>query len=358
MALCEYHLHITGPEIDRKTVLKIGVQTIGRQPGVDILLEHPLVSRTHAQLITTEKDCQILDLGSSNGTHVNGEPLTPNIPVILPEVAVIKIGPFTLSLEAQPVESSETVIPAPHLISQLPDPPPVALEQPPLAQSDEATVDDLAGELSPAKESGHDPDKQPFSPPELLTPDEILSIIQSGFEPPEGHKNGYHLNGLIPPGLDLKSRRLINYLPGIYHTDFMARFLAIFEAILTPAEWNIDNFDLYLDPGTAPEDFLPWLAQWYQVSFDPTWSESKQRMLLKEAHQIFARRGTPWALKRVLEIYTGHPPEIIDDDDQLEPYAFIVKLPISSKSTDRTLVEHLINANKPAHTSYKLEFAG
>ena len=56
----------------------------------------------------------------------------------------------------------------------------------------------------------------------------------------------------MPPGLSMYSRQLLQFLPGIYHTDFMSRFLAVFESILMPIEWNIDNFDLYLDPGSAP----------------------------------------------------------------------------------------------------------
>ena len=70
---------------------------------------------------------------------------------------------------------------------------------------------------------------------------------------------------------------LLSYLPGIYHTEFMSHFLAIFEAVLFPVEWQIDNFDLFLDPGTAPRNFLPWLANWFDIVFDSTWSEAQQR---------------------------------------------------------------------------------
>ncbi|MCD6285364.1 MAG: phage tail protein I, partial [Anaerolineae bacterium] len=162
--------------------------------------------------------------------------------------------------------------------------------------------------------------------------------------------------GTTPPGLTLESHRLINYLPGIYHTDFMARFLGIFEAILTPIEWNIDNFDLYLNPATAPRDFIPWLASWFDIAFDPSWTEAQQRRLLKEAATIYARRGTRWALSRVLEIYTGETPTIDDTGSDLEPFTFKVILPAATARLEREMIERLIDIHKPAHTLYTLEF--
>ena len=123
-----------------------------------------------------------------------------------------------------------------------------------------------------------------------------------------------------------------------------------------PAEWNINNFDLYLDPQTAPEDFLPWLANWFSISFDPSWSIEQRRTLLSEAHQIYAKRGTRWALSRVLEIYTGTQPEIEDLQEGEDPFTFSVKLPIPEKDVDRDLVEAIIDVSKPAHTNYKLQF--
>ena len=158
------------------------------------------------------------------------------------------------------------------------------------------------------------------------------------------------------PGLSLHSQRLINYLPGIYATDFMSRFLALFESVLVPIEWNVDNFDMFLDSGTSPLAFLPWLASWYEITFDSTWSETQRRNLLREAPQIYARRGTRWALSRLLEIYTGALPEIVEFSDPKDPFTFIVKLPIRERDVNRQLLEHLIDSSKPGHASYVLEF--
>ncbi len=125
---------------------------------------------------------------------------------------------------------------------------------------------------------------------------------------------------------------------------------------MTPIEWNVDNFDLYLNPRTTPAGFLPWLANWFSISFDSTWSEAQRRLLLSEAHEIFARRGTRWALARVLEIYTGKEPEILDQEEKEDPFTFMVRLPVTEKEFQRNLIEQIVDANKPAHTNYKLEF--
>jgi len=160
----------------------------------------------------------------------------------------------------------------------------------------------------------------------------------------------------LPPGLDCNSHLLLDYLPGIYHTDFMSRYLALFESILVPIQWNIDNFDLFLSPGTAPADFLPWLAGWFDVIFNDNWTEAQRRAFLQEAHRLFARRGTRWALARLLEIYLGVQPEIDDTGSKLEPFTFAVNIPLRENEVKLELIERLIDLHKPAHTSYKLRF--
>lgn len=63
-------LHVaTGPNAGARHVLRLGRNTIGRQPGSDILLNDRLVSRHHAH-ITVARDVEITDLGSDNGVQV------------------------------------------------------------------------------------------------------------------------------------------------------------------------------------------------------------------------------------------------------------------------------------------------
>jgi pSer/pThr/pTyr-binding forkhead associated (FHA) protein len=64
----------------------------------------PVVSRRHAQLQWVNGELQIIDLGSRNGTFVDGNRLSPQIPgqplaaVILKRGAKIKFGSLELDL--------------------------------------------------------------------------------------------------------------------------------------------------------------------------------------------------------------------------------------------------------------------
>lgn len=304
-----FTLHIEGPDFALTFEIPPGITLISRDPGSGLQLPYQQISRRHANLICSEDRCQIEDLGSTNGTTVNGEPLVKGLPVTLTNGVIIKIGPCCLTFEQTPVEFP---LEAPLPVDEAPFLPDTVLAAPPL-------------------------------PPEIPPPDEPEPSL-----PLDG-------SGFFPPGLSTESTRLIQYLPGIYQTDFMERFLALFESILIPIEWTVDNFDLFLDPGTAPKSFLPWLANWYAIVFNPSWDEVQRRAFLKDAHLIYSRRGTRWALSRVLEIYTGKTPEIIEFAAGQEPHTFIVRLPCKANQVNRELVQRLIEMNKPAHTTYALE---
>lgn len=66
------------PSIDRVTFrLPPGsVKTVGRSPGAEFIVEAALVSRLHCQLTATADSLQVKDLGSTNGTFVNGTRVT------------------------------------------------------------------------------------------------------------------------------------------------------------------------------------------------------------------------------------------------------------------------------------------
>ena len=53
---------------------------IGRHAGADITLPLPRLSRRHARITRTETGFTLTDLGSTNGTFINGNPLPPDTP--------------------------------------------------------------------------------------------------------------------------------------------------------------------------------------------------------------------------------------------------------------------------------------
>jgi pSer/pThr/pTyr-binding forkhead associated (FHA) protein len=52
------------------------VKTIGRSTGAEFMLDAALVSRLHCQLSATDDVLRVKDLGSTNGTFVNGKRIT------------------------------------------------------------------------------------------------------------------------------------------------------------------------------------------------------------------------------------------------------------------------------------------
>lgn len=307
----QIQLDIVGPETKESVTWSEGAYHIGRSSGNQLILSHNFVSSQHARIEASTAGWTLTDMNSTNGTLVDGATISPNEPVPLQPGTQIRIGPFAIVCKQILVEPGASVE------LELPEEP-----------------EDVSKE--PMRRSGSTP-VPPKKPPPSPNP------AGNGYEP--------------LPGLDDRSIRLLNYLPGIYHTDFMSRFLALFEAILLPIEWNIESFDLYLHPATVPVRFFAWLAAWFGLVFDATWSERQRRTFLNEAHRIYARRGTKWALRRVLEIYIGREPEIIDLEDDQDPFTFTVKIPLSRHEVNDEIVEQLIDGHKPAHTSYRLLFA-
>jgi pSer/pThr/pTyr-binding forkhead associated (FHA) protein len=60
-----------------------GAATVGRQPSNDLVLSDAAVSSNHARLNVDGGVLTVVDLNSTNGTFVNGQRLTPQVPAPL-----------------------------------------------------------------------------------------------------------------------------------------------------------------------------------------------------------------------------------------------------------------------------------
>ena len=58
---------------ETQTAIGHSPYTVGRMPGSDLLLEHPYVSRRHAEIVFQDGEFVIVDQGSRHGTYVNGK---------------------------------------------------------------------------------------------------------------------------------------------------------------------------------------------------------------------------------------------------------------------------------------------
>src|SRR5262245_53419794 len=84
---------------------------LGRDPSVDIVLNSPGVSRQHARITLQGYQYLIEDLGSSNGTFLNGQQITGPVP-LRPNDQVALGSTLVLVFQEEAPEQVETVKPA------------------------------------------------------------------------------------------------------------------------------------------------------------------------------------------------------------------------------------------------------
>ncbi len=80
---------VTG-QTGREILLEQDVITLGRAPTCQVVIDSDFASRRHAQIVRREQSYWLRDLGSKNGTLLNGEPVTTELP--LADGADIAIG--------------------------------------------------------------------------------------------------------------------------------------------------------------------------------------------------------------------------------------------------------------------------
>jgi phage tail-like protein len=175
-------------------------------------------------------------------------------------------------------------------------------------------------------------------------------VIEPGSETP-----------VLPPLPERSS--YLQYLPGAYQdSDFLGRFLLIFESILGSMDRMVGSIDHYLDPDLAPPETLRWLASWLGIVLDERWPEDRQRDLVRGATDLYRWRGTRRGLSTVLRLATGATPEIEEPSisdvtgDPSRAYRFSVRLRLPrGQQVDRSLVESVIDLEKPAWAACDLE---
>ncbi len=176
-----------------------------------------------------------------------------------------------------------------------------------------------------------------------------------------------------------------HFLPEIYQrSDFVSRFLTIFEQAFDPTVQVLDDFWAYLDPLTAPKALIPFLAEWVAWPLNPNWTLKQQRWLIRHAIELYQWRGTSYGLQLALSLVTGLPNDedhiriqeesqadfvigdvFLQDEPMLgggRSFHFWVQLRSDSPATaehirgQETVVRAIIEQEKPAFCTYNLEF--
>jgi phage tail-like protein len=333
--------------------LRLGSMTIGSDPTADIVVNDPAVARFHARIICTPAGVQFSDLGSPGGTYVNRARMTPHEPLELQDGDRIQIGRIGLLFTTAQAESSVDETPdevAPSTPAEPAEPVPTPL-----------------------------PPERPAPPPRVVAPDapmrsidEWAELFEAPIKPAPQRPTRVLRGNRGPRRYALGDRELpyaaddyLALLPPLYHDDpFLRRFLLIFKSILDPLDRMVGQISDYFDPYLTPEQLLPWLAAWVDLTLDEKWPLERRRELVASASVLYRWRGTRRGLSEYLRIYTGVVPRIVEPGQErrdlgetaLPAHTFRVVIEVADPDLlDRSLVERIIELEKPAHTAYVLD---
>jgi hypothetical protein len=136
MALSGWQLSMQqGPRVGQAFDLNKPVMTIGREANNDIVIEDPQVSRHHVRLTQQGAGYVIEDLGSTNGTFLNGQrvfgtrPINSGDTLGMGDTIVLKVVGFAGAGET--IVARQQPQPAPVSYSAPPPPPTAPLVAPP-----------------------------------------------------------------------------------------------------------------------------------------------------------------------------------------------------------------------------------
>lgn len=201
--------------------------------------------------------------------------------------------------------------------------------------------------------------------------------------------------------LERPGHRLLKTLPKSWSRQdvaaaFMQRFLAPAEGMLNQLDQRSELRAILVDPHATPQETLAWLAGFAGLVLDRRWSEDARRQLVAEAYTLFRQRGTKESLQRIIEIYLGCAPVIVEnwqlrglggtvlgtapggppaphvratlratgtlgrftvggrepgeDSYRLAAHRFTVLVPTTLNAEQRAVVDHILDVHRPAHT--------
>lgn len=202
------------------------------------------------------------------------------------------------------------------------------------------------------------------------------------------------------PGHDLLRRLPRAFSRDEAVADFLRRFLSMFDGFLGDLDARAADREAMVMPRAAPAELLPWLASFLGLVFDRRWPERARRAILDEASLLFRRRGTPWALERMISLALGVRPILLEhyrlrgigagvlgtgggselsssvlgagfrvggqvgtetatplegsleDAFQARAHRFSVIVPAALTQDEREMIDFILEAHRPAHTAY------
>lgn len=115
--------------------------------------------------------------------------------------------------------------------------------------------------------------------------------------------------------LDFPRSTSLDLLPPVYREnpdaeDFSERFLSLFDSSVADLDSAIERYPALLDPLGVPEEVLPWLGSFLDVTFDSAWGVAQRRAILRAVPELYRRRGTVEGLTLAVKLVFGFDPVI------------------------------------------------
>jgi phage tail-like protein len=109
----------------------------------------------------------------------------------------------------------------------------------------------------------------------------------------------------------------LDHLPPVYARDdgptrFLARLLALFRAELGDWDRALDEMPRRFDPDVADDAALPGLAGWLGFELPRRLAPADWRRLIPRISRLYDRRGTPFGIRELCELYTGARPHLAE----------------------------------------------
>lgn len=158
-------------------------------------------------------------------------------------------------------------------------------------------------------------------------------------------------------------------LPAMFLADpFAQQLCAALDEVLAPVLATLDSFPAYLDPATAPEDDLAWLAGWLGMTVDNNQPEGRRRDLVAAGVELLSRRGTVQGLRDAIRAYLDLEVDISEPGGAhwsstsgtplpgTRGGELVVRVPVTDPASfDVRRLDAVVAAVVPAHVRFRVE---
>lgn len=177
--------------------------------------------------------------------------------------------------------------------------------------------------------------------------------------------------------IEFPMQSISSYLPEFYmqrdDSNFLKRFLGIYQSLIFDLQKSIDSITAYLDVDAVSGDFLIWLSQWVGVDCPSLWEEDKLRLFMKNSFRLYSKKGTKQGISDIVYLYTGKRPIIAENYEIFEfssakldlsytklydggKYSFYILIEENCINDQKQFIElkKIIDSYKPVNTTAKL----